>query len=155
MKSITVHILKKKSLSLESSQIPLTWVISLKLVTKFHINKKWQVTLTSLSRNSQTLCHEEHVGERAITSPFLVLVLGGGELSASRPGFFSHREGSHWVRGYVGPRARTDALQKEKIIIALAGNRAQTFQPVAIPTELFRIQSEYITILFCILPYRI
>jgi hypothetical protein len=39
-------------------------------------------------------------------------------LSASRPGRFTHRErapGTHWIRGWVGPRAVLDAGVKRKI----------------------------------------
>jgi hypothetical protein len=38
----------------------------------------------------------------------LTSALDGGEWSASRPGHFTPRErapGTHWIRGWVGPRA--------------------------------------------------
>jgi hypothetical protein len=44
--------------------------------------------------------------------------LDGGEWSASRPGRFIPREratGTHWIGGWVGPRAILDAVVKRKI----------------------------------------
>jgi hypothetical protein len=44
--------------------------------------------------------------------------LDGVEWSASRPGRFTPRErasGTHWVWGWVGPRAVLDAVVKRKI----------------------------------------
>jgi hypothetical protein len=49
---------------------------------------------------------------------FLTSALDGGEWSASRPGRFTHREGTpgtHWIGGWVGPRAVLDAVVKRKI----------------------------------------
>jgi hypothetical protein len=46
--------------------------------------------------------------------------LDGGEWSASRPGRFTPRErapGSHWIGGWVGPRAVLDAVVLEKLVI--------------------------------------
>jgi hypothetical protein len=48
----------------------------------------------------------------------LTLALDGGEWSASRPGHFTPRErapGTHWIGGWVGPRALLDAVAKIKI----------------------------------------
>jgi hypothetical protein len=48
----------------------------------------------------------------------LTLVLDGGEWSASRPGRFTPIErasGTHWIGGWVGPRAVLDAVVKKKI----------------------------------------
>jgi hypothetical protein len=48
----------------------------------------------------------------------LTSALGGGEWSASRPGRFAPRErapGTHWIGGWVGPRAVLDAVVKRKI----------------------------------------
>jgi hypothetical protein len=45
----------------------------------------------------------------------LTSALDGGEWSASRPGRFTPREralGTHWIRGWVGPRAVLDAVVK-------------------------------------------
>jgi hypothetical protein len=42
--------------------------------------------------------------------------LDGGEWSASRPGRFTPRErdpGTHWIGGWVGPRAVLDAVVKK------------------------------------------
>jgi hypothetical protein len=42
----------------------------------------------------------------------------GGEWSASRPGRFTPRERApvtHWIGGWVGPRAVLDAVVKRKI----------------------------------------
>jgi hypothetical protein len=50
----------------------------------------------------------------------LTLALDGGELSASHPGRFTPRErdpGTHWIGGWVGPRAVLDAVVKRKIPI--------------------------------------
>jgi hypothetical protein len=47
-----------------------------------------------------------------------VSALAGGEWSASRPGRFTLRErasGTHWLGGWVGPRAVLDAVVKRKI----------------------------------------
>jgi hypothetical protein len=46
------------------------------------------------------------------------LALEGGEWSASRPGHFTPRErapGTHWIGGWMGPRAVLDAVVKRKI----------------------------------------
>jgi len=48
----------------------------------------------------------------------LTSALDGGEWSASRPGRFTSRErapGTHWIGGWVGPRAVLDAVVKRKI----------------------------------------
>jgi hypothetical protein len=48
----------------------------------------------------------------------LTSALDGGEWSASRPGRFTPRigaPGTHWIRGWVGPRAVLDAVMKRKI----------------------------------------
>jgi hypothetical protein len=48
----------------------------------------------------------------------LTLALEGGEWSASRPSRFTPRErapGTHWMGGWVGPRAVLDALVNRKI----------------------------------------
>jgi hypothetical protein len=52
---------------------------------------------------------------------FLTSALGRGEWSASRPGRFTPGErapGTHWIRGWVDPRASLDNLEKRKLIIA-------------------------------------
>jgi hypothetical protein len=48
----------------------------------------------------------------------LTLSLDGGEWSALRPGCFIPKEkapGTHWIGGWVGPRAVLDAVVKRKI----------------------------------------
>jgi hypothetical protein len=42
----------------------------------------------------------------------------GGEWSASRPGRFTSERGpgTHWIGGWVGPRAGLDAVEKRKIL---------------------------------------
>jgi hypothetical protein len=49
----------------------------------------------------------------------LTSALDEGERSASRPGRFTHGEerapGTHWIGGWVGPRAVLDAVVKRKI----------------------------------------
>jgi hypothetical protein len=48
----------------------------------------------------------------------LTSALDGVEWSASRPGRFTLRErapGTHWIGGWVGPRAVLDAVVKKKI----------------------------------------
>jgi hypothetical protein len=49
---------------------------------------------------------------------FLSSALDGGEWSASRPGRFTPREralGTHWIGGWLDPRAVLDAVVKIKI----------------------------------------
>jgi hypothetical protein len=49
---------------------------------------------------------------------FLTSALDGGEWSVSRAGHFNPRErapDSHWIGGWVGPRAVLDAVAKRKI----------------------------------------
>jgi hypothetical protein len=49
----------------------------------------------------------------------LTPVLDGGEWSASRSGRFTLREralGTHWIGGWVGPRAVLDAMVKRNVI---------------------------------------
>jgi hypothetical protein len=62
--------------------------------------------------------------------------LDGGEWSASRPGRFIPRErvpGTHWIGGWVGPRAVLDAVVKRKIPSPRRESNARTpiVQPVA------------------------
>jgi hypothetical protein len=66
----------------------------------------------------------------------LTSVLGGSERSASRPGRFTSRERApvtHWVGGWVGPRAILDAMVKRKIPGPRreSNPRTSTIQPVA------------------------
>jgi hypothetical protein len=50
---------------------------------------------------------------------FLTLALVGGEWSASRLGRFTPGErapGTHWIGGWVGPRASVDSMEKSKFL---------------------------------------
>jgi hypothetical protein len=50
---------------------------------------------------------------------FLTSALAGGEWSVSRPGRFTPGErapGTHWVGGWVGPRAGLDDVEKRKFL---------------------------------------
>jgi hypothetical protein len=63
--------------------------------------------------------HEGVLGEwRYSFTHSLTSALDGGEWSASRPGRVTTREtapGTHWIGGWVGPRAVLDAVVKGKI----------------------------------------
>jgi hypothetical protein len=63
--------------------------------------------------------NEDVLGEWSYSATHsLTPALDGGEWSASRPGHFTPRErppGTHWIGGWVGPRAVLDALVKRKI----------------------------------------
>jgi hypothetical protein len=57
-------------------------------------------------------------GSKGIAPLILILALDGGEWSASRPGRFTPRKrapGTHWIGGWVDPRAVLDAVVKRKI----------------------------------------
>jgi hypothetical protein len=67
---------------------------------------------------------------------FFTSALNGGEWSASRPGSFNPRErapGTHWIGGWVGPRAGLDAVVERKIPSPCreSNPRTATVQPVA------------------------
>jgi hypothetical protein len=50
---------------------------------------------------------------------FLDLALAGGEWSVSRPGRFTPGErtpGTHWIGGWVDPRASLDDVEKRKFL---------------------------------------
>jgi hypothetical protein len=50
---------------------------------------------------------------------FLTSALVGGEWSDSRPGHFTPREiapGTHWIGGWVEPRAGLDDVEKRKFL---------------------------------------
>jgi hypothetical protein len=66
----------------------------------------------------------------------LTSVLDGGEWSASRPGHFTLRErapSTHWIGGWVGPRAVLEAVVKREI-------------PSAMPTDLSRLVCVYVCV---------
>jgi hypothetical protein len=78
------------------------------------------------------------MGSAGIPPLFLTSALGGGEWSDSRPGRFitgDGHPGTHWIGGWVGPRASLNSVSREKYPL-LAGNRTPAVQPVTIPTEL-------------------
>jgi hypothetical protein len=57
-------------------------------------------------------------GEEVQLHAFLTSALDGVEWSASRPGRFTPKErtpATHWIGGWVGPRAGLDAVVKRKI----------------------------------------
>jgi hypothetical protein len=56
-------------------------------------------------------------GVDVYTHVFFTSALVGGEYSASRPGRFTPGErapGTHWIGGWVGPRAGLDDMEKWK-----------------------------------------
>jgi hypothetical protein len=58
-------------------------------------------------------------GEWRYTSPSLISALDGGEWSDSRPDRFTYEEsapGTHWIGGWVGPKAALDAANKKKSV---------------------------------------
>jgi hypothetical protein len=60
-----------------------------------------------------TLCLTKHHAMKTYWGIGATLALYGGEWSASRPGRFTPREGTHgthWKGGWVGPRAILDAV---------------------------------------------
>jgi hypothetical protein len=59
-----------------------------------------------------------HWGVEVQLTHSLTSALDGGEWSASRPGRFTPRErapDTHWIGGWVGPRAVLDAVVNRKI----------------------------------------
>jgi hypothetical protein len=48
------------------------------------------------------------------THVFFASALGGGEWSASCPGYFT--PGTHWIGGWVGPRAGLYAAEKRTFL---------------------------------------
>jgi hypothetical protein len=72
-----------------------------------------------------------HVGEWRYSST--IFDLDGGEWSASYPSHFTHGErvpDTHWIGGWVGPRAGLDIVEKRKIV-PLPVFEPRPFQPVA------------------------
>jgi hypothetical protein len=73
---------------------------------------------------------------------FLTSVLVGGEWTASRPGRFTPEErapGTHWIGGWVNPRAGLDDSEKRKFMILQGlelrplGRPARNYTDCAIP----------------------
>jgi hypothetical protein len=81
---------------------------------------------------------EHHaMGEWRYSSMYsLTSALDGGERPDSRPGRFAPRErapGTHWIGGWVGPRAGLNTVVKRKIPSPRRESNPTTsiFQPVA------------------------
>jgi hypothetical protein len=73
---------------------------------------------------------------RCISTHSLTSSLDGGEWSASRPSRFTRKErarGTHWIGGWVGPRAVLDAVVKRKIPSAHSYALLQVWIPEEIP----------------------
>jgi hypothetical protein len=87
--------------------------------------------------------HEYIWGSGGIAPPFLASALDGDECSASLPAALLPRKLPRYAldRRLDGPQSRSGRCE-EKIILALAGNRTLTIQPVAEPTELSRIPTK-------------
>jgi hypothetical protein len=66
---------------------------------------------------------------------FLTSALVGGEWSDSLPGRFTPGErapGTHWIGGWMGPRAGLDDLEKTKFLTLPGLNfELSVFQPIA------------------------
>jgi hypothetical protein len=65
---------------------------------------------------------------------FLTLVLDGSEWSASLSECFTPRErapGTHWMGGWVGPRAGLDTVVKRKVPSACWDSNPPIIQPIA------------------------
>jgi hypothetical protein len=80
--------------------------------------------------------HEGVLGNGGIAPLTLTSALDGGEWSASRPGRFTPKErasGTHWIGGWVGPRAVLDGVVKRKIPSTRRESNPRTpiVQPVA------------------------
>jgi hypothetical protein len=77
--------------------------------------------------------------------------LDGGEWSALRPGRFTPREwapGTHWIGGWVGPRAGLDAVEKRKILRLPPPRELNPRTPIVQPVAI-RYTDWAITALIC------
>jgi hypothetical protein len=101
-----------------------------------------------------SLCLNKHQAmktywERYSSTHSLTSALDAGEWSASRPGRFTAGErapGTHWIGGWVGPRAVLDTTVKRKIPSPPPGKRTREPRldsppPSAIPTEPSRLSN--------------
>jgi hypothetical protein len=89
------------------------------------VTRTWSLIITSKVKVKLSLCfywaprHESILGEWMYNSTHsLTWALDGGEWSASQSGRFIPRErapGTHWIGGWVGPRAVLDSVVKRKI----------------------------------------
>jgi hypothetical protein len=86
---------------------------------------------------NQVSRHEDVLGEWRYSSTHkMTSALEGGEWSVSRPGHFILRErapGTHWIGGWVGPRAVQNTVVKRKIPSPRRESNPRTpiVQPVA------------------------
>jgi hypothetical protein len=65
-----------------------------------------------------SLCFKRAPRHEGVLGDSLTSALDKGEWSASHPGRFTPRErapGTHWIRGWAGPRAVQNAVVKRKI----------------------------------------
>jgi hypothetical protein len=109
------------------------WAVFCFLESKEHscvrkmVNSEWKVKLSLCFFYNITPRHEGVLGEwRYSSTHSLISALDGGEWSASRPSRFTPRErapGTHWIGGWVGPRAVLDAVLKRKKSSVPARNR--------------------------------
>jgi hypothetical protein len=80
---------------------------------------------------------------------FLTSALAGDEWSASRSGRFALGEkahDTHWIRGWVGPRAGLDDVENRKFLYEDSNSDLSVVQPVAsrytdyaIPAPIFKV----------------
>jgi hypothetical protein len=73
---------------------------------------------------------------------FLTSALVGGEWSAPRPGCFTPREralGTHWIGGWVDPRAGMDDVEKRKFL-TLPGLELRPLRRPARSQSLYRLR---------------
>jgi hypothetical protein len=101
------------------------------LVNAFGYHKKLSLCFNRASRHEGVLGEWWYNSTHSLTS-----ALDGGEWSASLPGGFIPRErvpGTHWIGGWVGPRAVLDAVVKRKIPSPRRkwNPRAPIVQPIA------------------------
>jgi hypothetical protein len=92
---------------------------------------------------------KEYGGVDVLIHIFLTAALVRGEWSASRPCRFTPGErapGTHWVWGWVGPRAGLNDVEKRKFL-TLPGLKLRLLrcpaQPVARPTPLSRLVAPF------------
>jgi hypothetical protein len=80
-----------------------------------------------------TLCHEGIWGSGRIAPPILSSALGGSGQHHAPAALPSGSElpDTHWIGGWVGPRAGLDAMEKKNKSLASTGNQTPAVQPVA------------------------
>jgi hypothetical protein len=74
---------------------------------------------------------------------FLTSALPGSEWSVSRPGRFTRGEialGTHWIGGWVGPRAGLHNEEKEKKFLTLPGLELRPLGCLALNQSLYRLR---------------